>query len=169
MHAISFTSTVTFDSENCVSCSIQAHDATLQSHSFRTRRKTGVVFARVRKMESKAKWVPRKRNETKQAKLERFMKAKWKQKYGDVRCLYYPKWTHGIPLFQTERLSLLTSSSKIIPMLFLSKYFGQRDIKKKTNYFYFKINFYRSFFYRNFVDTQRCVVQNLSQFDKVLV
>lgn len=146
MHATSFTSTVTFDSENCVSCSIQAHDATLQSHSFRTRRKTGVVFARVRKMESKAKWVPRKRNETKQAKLERFMKAKWKQKYGDVRCLYYPKWTHGIPLFQTERLSLLTSSSKIIPMLFLSKYFGQRDIKKKTNYFYFKINFYRSFF-----------------------
>ena len=146
MHATSFTSTVTFDSENCVSCSIQAHDATLQSHSFRRRRKTGVVFARVRKMESKAKWVPRKRNETKQAKLERFMKAKWKQKYGDVRCLYYPKWTHGIPLFQTERLSLLTSSSKIIPMLFLSKYFGQRDIKKKTNYFYFKINFYRSFF-----------------------
>ena len=169
MHATSFTSTVTFDSENCVSCSIQAHDATLQSHSFRTRRKTGVVFARVRKMESKAKWVPRKRNETKQAKLERFMKAKWKQKYGDVRCLYYPKWTHGIPLFRIERLSLLTSSSKIIPMLFLSKYFGQRDIKKKTNYFYFKINFYRSFFYRNFVDTQRCVVQNLSQFDKVLV
>lgn len=75
MYATSFTSTITFDSENYVGCFIQATSRRV-AHSLRTRRKKGVVFATARKMEGKAKWVPRKRNETKQAKLERFMKAK---------------------------------------------------------------------------------------------